>query len=151
MADLTLDLHTSLSQGSTLLSFRSQWSLSVLAWPTLSFCLYVAGCLDCTTRAFNMSEPVDCKLLNLQILQIVFLKLGVTIACSIEKKLLFNLRNVFDMKSIYLINSLKTSYYEHNWYIFKETKYAVFKPIFFLHSSFMYILSLSIQHFHLVL
>ena len=29
MADLTLDLHTSLSQGSTSLRFHSQWSLSV--------------------------------------------------------------------------------------------------------------------------
>ena len=61
-ADLTLDLHTSLSHGSTSLRFHSQRDLSVnvfhdiLGRPGSRF-LYGEGCLDCTTRAFNMLEP----------------------------------------------------------------------------------------------
>ena len=89
MADLTLDLHISLSQGSTLLSFHSRRSPSVLAWPTFPFYLYVSGCLDCTTKTCPNQLIVNGALLNLQILE---MGLTINIDCSIEKKLLFNLK-----------------------------------------------------------
>ena len=68
MADLTLDLHTSLSQGSTSLRFHSRWSLSVNVFhdilgcpcprfPSICMSQAVLGCLIATIICDKCCQP----------------------------------------------------------------------------------------------